>query len=183
MPGPSSVTSMHTSSPTATVTVSVVAGRAAASLTALADNGFRVIGQAASTTDSGPLNCAEVRSPAGELRDGLIEALSQPGDVRGRAMQVEDRGADLLNDLLQIVHAVGQSLLHLGDRVPAGWCPASASPTANSRWITWSCRSSGDAVAIGEHIEFTHPALGGRQLPSERGLVGEGGHHVELLVG
>ena len=31
-----------------------------------------------------------------------------------RAVQIEDRGADLLDDLLQVVDAVGKSLLHLG---------------------------------------------------------------------
>ena len=42
---------------------------------------------------------------------------------------------------------------------------------------------AGDAIAVGEHVELTHLTLGGRQLPRQRRLVGEGRHHVELFVG
>ncbi len=39
-----------------------------------------------------------------------------------------------------------------------------------------------DAVAVREDIEFTHLALGTGKLPGQRRLVGESGHHVELLT-
>ena len=40
---------------------------------------------------------------------------------------------------------------------------------------------AGDAVAVGEHVEFPHPALRRGQLPGQGGLVGECGDHVELF--
>ena len=40
---------------------------------------------------------------------------------------------------------------------------------------------AGDAVPIREHVELVHPALRARQLPSQGGLVGKRGHHVELV--
>ena len=39
-----------------------------------------------------------------------------------------------------------------------------------------------DQVAVGQYVHFAHPPLRGRQLPRERRLVDEGGHHVELFV-
>ena len=38
-----------------------------------------------------------------------------------------------------------------------------------------------DPVAIRQDIELAHPALRAGQLPRERGLIGEGRHHVELF--
>lgn len=37
-------------------------------------------------------------------------------------------------------------------------------------------------VPFGQHVELAHPALCGGQLPGQRGLIGEGGHYVELFV-
>ena len=51
---------------------------------------------------------------ASELRDGFVESLPQAGRARGRALQIEDRGSDLLDDFLKIVHALGKPLLHFG---------------------------------------------------------------------
>ena len=39
-----------------------------------------------------------------------------------------------------------------------------------------------DPVAVCQYVHFAHPPLRGRQLPRERRLVDEGGHHVELFV-
>lgn len=79
-----------------------------------AHNGFGVIGkcsidnrQRSHELDRGtPLGSAE-------LRDCVVESLSQPGDVRRYAMQVENCGADLADNALKIVDAAGQSLLQL----------------------------------------------------------------------
>ena len=49
----------------------------------------------------------------GELGDGLVQALAQPGDARRAAVQVEDRGADLLDDFLEIIDTAHEPLLHL----------------------------------------------------------------------
>ena len=49
----------------------------------------------------------------GERLDRLVEALAQPGGSRRAAVQVEDRGADLLYHPLQLIDGVGQTLLHL----------------------------------------------------------------------
>ncbi len=38
-----------------------------------------------------------------------------------------------------------------------------------------------DAVAVGEDAELAHLTLCAGQLPRQRGLVGESGHHVELF--
>ena len=39
-----------------------------------------------------------------------------------------------------------------------------------------------DAVTVGQDAELAHLALGAGQLPSQSGLIGECGHHVELFV-
>ena len=62
-----------------------------------------------------------------------------------------------------------------------GIVPCSASPIANSRWMTWS-QVAGDPVAIGAR-RVRASALAGGQLPGQGGLVGEGGQHVQLLGG
>lgn len=59
---------------------------------------------------------AKVRT--GELRNRVVKPLAQPGDARGRAVQVEDCGTDLVNDLLQLVDALRESLLHFWDPGP-----------------------------------------------------------------
>ena len=42
---------------------------------------------------------------------------------------------------------------------------------------------AGDALAVGDHVQFAHPALGAGQLPGHRRLVGERGGHPELVGG
>ncbi len=84
--------------------------------------------------------------------------------------------------LLEIVHAFRQSLLHLGSAGPRdGALKREADGEQPLDHVV--VQVAGDAVAIGEDVELTHPALRGGQLPRQRRLVGEGGHHVELLVG
>ena len=38
-----------------------------------------------------------------------------------------------------------------------------------------------DPVTVGQNVEFAHPTLRRGELPGQRRLVGEGGHHVELF--
>ena len=42
---------------------------------------------------------------------------------------------------------------------------------------------AGDAIAVGQDVQLTHSSLRYRQLPGQCGLIGERGHHVELLDG
>ena len=56
-------------------------------------------------------------------------------------MQIEDRGADLLDDGLQIIDAFGEPLSAPRRTACARDRSLQREPTANSRWITWSCRS------------------------------------------
>ena len=79
-----------------------------------AHNGFSVIGECSIDNRQGAheLNRGAQFGSA-ELRDCVVEPLSQPGDVRRGAVQVENCGSDLLNDALKIINAAGQSLLHL----------------------------------------------------------------------
>ena len=57
----------------------------------------------------------------------------------------------------------------------------SVSPAPNSRWMTWSCRSRGDPVAIvGMSAVLLGTGVG--ELEGERGLVSEGGGHLEVVV-
>ena len=111
---------MHRSSPTVTFTVSVVASACrTALLTASRTTASAWSASAASTTDSGPVYCTVVRrSGRRELRDGFVQALAEPGDARRCAVQIEDRRADLLNDFLKVVDAIGKSLLHFGYTCP-----------------------------------------------------------------
>ena len=61
--------------------------------------------------------------------------------------------------------------------------PCSVRPDGEQSLDDVVVQVAGDAVAVGEHVEFAHPALSGGQLPGQRGLVGERGQHVELFVG
>ena len=95
-------------------------------------------------------------------------------------MQVEDRGADLLNDLLKVVDTVGKPLLHLGracSRNGSLQCEADGEQALDDVIV----QVAGDAVAVGQDVELAHLALRAGQLPRQRGLVGEGSHHVELV--
>ena len=97
-------------------------------------------------------------------------------------MQVEDRSADLLDDFLQVVDAARESLFHFGcarsrDR------PLQREPDREQPLYDVVVEVAGDAVTIGQDAQLAHLALGAGQLPRQRRLVGEGGHHVELVVG
>lgn len=95
-------------------------------------------------------------------------------------MQVEDRGANLLDYLLEIVYAVRQPLLHFGGpraRDGSLQSQSDGEEALNNVVVEVPC----DAIPIGQDVEFTHPALRTGQLPRQRGLVSECGHHVELV--
>ena len=76
-------------------------------------NGFRMIGQRrvnhrqrSDELDRG------TKLGTRELGDRLVEPLAQPRRTRLGAVQIENRSADLLNDLLQVIHTVRKPLLH-----------------------------------------------------------------------
>ena len=75
---------------------------------------------------------------------------------------------------------LSQSLLHLGGPRPRDGA-LQGEPDGEQPLDHVVVQVAGDAVAVGEHVEFAHPALRAGQLPGQRGLVGERGHHVELV--
>lgn len=115
MPTPSSATSMTKSSPTVMVNSS---GRECRTPFAdrLAENGFGVLGdqgwdaiQLTGHPDRGAQRCI-----GGQLGDHRVQAgtqLCRPGRV-GR--EIVDRGTDVDDDLLKMVHVVGDPRGHLG---------------------------------------------------------------------
>ena len=115
-----------------------------------------------------------------KLCDGLVKALPQPSDSRRRAVQVEDRSADLLNDVLEIVDTARKSLLHFG-RARSGNRPLKREPDGEEALDDVIVQIAGDAVAVCQDAHLAHLALRAGQLPRQRRLVGEGGHHVELV--
>src|SRR3954470_10915799 len=95
-------------------------------------------------------------------------------------MQIEDRRTNLLNDALKIVDGIHQPLLYLGR--PRPWDGAlQGEPDGEQALDYVVVQVAGDAVPIREHVELVYPTLRARQLPSQRGLLGERGHHVELV--
>ena len=116
MPRPLSTTSMMKSSSTLTFTVERGRLRVSNGIAdRFSDDRFGVIGKPASTTDNGPdeLDGGAQRSGRRTAR-WPRPASPQSGDFRLALVQVEDRGTDLLDDFLKIIHAVGKPLLHFG---------------------------------------------------------------------
>ena len=110
------MTSIRRSSSTLTLTESAVALRMPNSVAdRLAYNRFRMIGQRGvdNRQRSDELHRG-AQLGARELGDRLVEPLSQPGHARRGAVQIEDRGADLLDDFLQVVDTARKPLLHFG---------------------------------------------------------------------
>ena len=96
-------------------------------------------------------------------------------------MQVEDRGVNVLNHPLQVIHRLRQPLLHFRRAHP--WDGALQRQSEGEEALDHMVvQIASDAVAIGLQVKFAHPALGHRELPGQCGLGGEGGHHVELFV-
>ena len=95
-------------------------------------------------------------------------------------MQVEDGGADLADDLLQIVDRSAQPLLHRR-RPGSGNGALQRQPDGEQPLDHMVVQVPGDPVPVGDDVEFVHPPLCGGQLPGQRGLIGECGHHVELF--
>ena len=144
-------------------------------------NRFRMIGQAgidnrqrADELDPG----AQLR--AGELANSLVQPLPQPRCARFGTVQVEDRGADLLDDFLQIVHAVRETSLHFGRPRPRDRA-LQRQPDREEPLDDVVVKVARDPVTVGQDVEFAHPTLRSGELPGQRGLVGERSHHLELF--
>ena len=97
-------------------------------------------------------------------------------------MQIEYGGAYFLDDGVQVVDASAQSLLHLG-RTRARDGALQRKSDREEPLNDMVVQIAGDAIAVGQDVQLTHPALRYRQLPGQRRLIGERGHHVELLGG
>ena len=117
-----------------------------------------------------------------ETVDGFGDALPQSGGPGGATVQIEDRGADVADHVLQFVDGVGQSLLDLGDHRPCGR-PLQRQAHREQSLDHMVVQIPGDPVAFGQHIEFAHLALSVGQLPGQRRLIGEGGRHGQLILG
>jgi hypothetical protein len=79
-------------------------------------------------------------------------------------MKIENRSAYLLNDGLQIIDTVGQSLPHLGGAC-ARDSPLQRKADGEQSLDYVVVQITGNAVTVGENVQFAHPTLGGRRLP------------------
>ena len=124
------------------------------------------------------MNCVVMcKCPVGELGDRLVEPLTQPGRTPSRPMEIEDRRPDFFDDCLQVVDVLGEPLFHFGRPRPRDG-PLQGKPDREQALDDVVVKISSNTVTVGQDIEFTLQALRGRQLPGERCLVGEGGHHL-----
>ncbi len=117
---------------------------------------------------------------AGELGNGLVHPLPQPRRARFGAVQVEDRGADLLDDFLQIVHTA-ESRCCTSVRSRARDRSLQRQPDSEEPLDDVVVQVSRDPITVGQNVQFAHPALRRGELPGQRRLVGECGHHLELF--
>lgn len=112
IPRPLSLTSIVRSSSTLIVTVSAVefAWRTAL-LTASRTTASAWSAKVASTTDSGPMYCTDVRTPeSGKAPTASSTRCLSLADPGGSVIQVEDGGANVLDDCLQVIDSVRKSL-------------------------------------------------------------------------
>ena len=95
-------------------------------------------------------------------------------------MQVEDRGVNVLNHPLEVIHRLRRPLLHFRRAHPRDGALQRQSDGEEALDHT-VVQIAGDAVAIGQQSSRTSGA-GSPRAAGQCGLVGEGGHHVELFV-
>lgn len=118
----------------------------------------------------------------GKLGYGRIDSLPEPSDTLRCSVQVINGGPDFLYNVLQIVYHVRESLLHF--RITFVRDSTLQSQANREEPLDdMVMEVTGDTIPVGQYVEFAHPTLRSGQLPSQRGLVGERGHHLELFVG
>ena len=117
-----------------------------------------------------------------EFGDRLVDSLPKPGGSRRRGVQVEDRRLDFLYHSLQVVDGFGSRRRTSGSRT-RGTVPCSRQADREQPLYHVVVEFTGNTVPLGDDVEFAHPALRGGQLPGQRRLVGERGHHLHLFVG
>ena len=98
-----------------------------------------------------------------------------------RPVEIEYRRPDFFDDCLKVVDILRKSLLHFGRSRPRDG-PLQGKPDGEKSLDDVIVQISSDTVAVGEHVEFARHALRGGQLPGKRCLVGEGGHHLFLIL-
>ena len=96
-------------------------------------------------------------------------------------MEIEYRRPDFFDDRLQVVDIIRKPSLYFGRSCPRDG-PLQGKPDGEEALDHVVVQVSSDTVAVGQHIEFARQALRGGQLPGERCLVGEGGHHLFLVL-
>ena len=79
----------------------------------------------------------------------------------------------------QVVDGLAEPLLHLGG-AGARDGALQREPDREQPLDHMVVQVAGDAVTVGQYVEFTQSPLCGGQLPRQRRLVHERGHHVEL---
>ena len=159
MPWPVSMTSMHKSSSTLTVMLNSVAPEwRTALLTASRTTASAWSASAASTTDSGPMNCTVVRSSgAGELCDGLFETLPQPGRPDGRRAGRRSRCGSPGRPPAGRRRRPTSRCCTSADRRGRG--ALQRQPDREQSLDDVVVQIAGDPVAIGQDVEFAHLAL------------------------
>ena len=128
------------------------------------------------------MNWTVVRTSAvGELRDGVVESLAEPGDARDAPCRSKIAVRISWITACRSSTQFDKALLHFGRPRPRDRAlqrQADGEQSLDHVVVQVAC----DAVAVGQDVEFPQMALSGGQLPGQRSLVGERGEHVELFV-
>ena len=85
-----------------------------------------------------------------------------------------------MNHGLEVVDTPHESSLHFGN-ARARNRPLQREPDSEQPLYDVVVQVAGDAVTVCKDAQFAHLSLRARQLPRQGRLVGERGHHVELV--